>query len=67
MGTSIIETFTTALSSLGTGVAETVVNVFDKVFVGAEGGLSNLAIYGIVMGAVALGIGLVHKFTRKAG
>lgn len=67
MGAEIITTFTEALSSLASGVASTVVTTFDAVMTNSEGGLSNLAIYGIVFLAVSLGIGLVRKFSAKAG
>lgn len=67
MGAEIITTFTEALSSLASGVASTVVSTFDAVMMNSEGKLSNLAIYGIVFLAVSLGIGLVRKFSAKAG
>lgn len=67
MGAEIITTFTDALSSLASGVASTVVTTFDTVMTNSEGKLSNLAIYGIVTIAVSLGIGLVRKFSAKAG
>ena len=66
MGAEIITTFTTALSSLASGVASTVVATFDSVMMTSDGKLSNLAIYGIVFLAVSLGIGLVKKFSSKA-
>lgn len=66
MGAEIITTFTEALSSLASGVASTAVATFDAIMMNSEGGLSNLAIYGIVFLAVSLGIGLVRKFSAKA-
>lgn len=67
MGAEIITTFTDALSSLASGVASTVVATFNAIMMTSEGKLSNIAIYGIVFLAVSLGIGLVKKFTAKAG
>lgn len=67
MGTEIVSTFTEALSSLAAGVASTVVATFNAIMMTSEGKLSNVAIYGIVFLAVSLGIGLVKKFTAKAG
>ena len=67
MGAEIVSTIVTAVQSFATGVAGTVVDVFNAVFVGAEGGLSNLAIWGLVMGAVGLGYAFIRKFTCKAG
>ena len=67
MGAEIVSTITTAITSFATGVASTFVNVFDTIFVGAEGGLSNLAIWGLVMGAIGVGYALIRKFSNKAG
>ena len=64
---NIVSTFTTAVTDFATGIGTTVVDLFDKVFTNGEGGLSNLAIWGITFGAVSLVLGLVHTFTRKAG
>ena len=63
----IVQTFTTALSDFVSGFGSTVVDLFDTVFTNGEGGLSNLAIYGITFGAIGLVLGLVRAFTRKAG
>ena len=67
MGTSIVSTIVTAVSDFATGVADTVVDVFNAVCVNPEGGLSNLAIWGLVLGAVGLGYALIRKFTSKVG
>lgn len=67
MGGEIVSTFTEALGGLGTGIANTAVDVFNAVVVNTEGGLSNLAIFGIVMGCIGLGTFLVRKFTAKVG
>ena len=67
MGTEIVTTAVDALKGFASGVAETTVNVFEKVCMNAEGGLSNLAIWGIVMAVFGLGVGLTRVFTRKVG
>ena len=64
---NIVSTFTSAVSEFAEGIGTTVVDLFDKVFVTADGNLSNLAIWGITFGAISLVLGLVHTFTRKAG
>ncbi len=66
MGASIVSTLTTAISGLASGIAETVTTIFDSVFVSGEG-LSNIAIWGLCFLAVSFVIGLVSKFTSKAG
>ena len=67
MGTSIVTTFTESISGLASGVATTVVDVFNAICVNPEGGISNLAIWGIVFGTMGLVVGLTKAFTRKAG
>lgn len=67
MGSTIVTTFVDAIKGFATGVSETVIEVFNKIFVTTEGGLSNLAVWGLVMGAISLGFALVRIFTRKAG
>ena len=67
MGTSIVSTIVTAVKDFATGVAGTVVDVFNAVCVNPEGGLSNLATWGLVLGAVGLGYALIRKFTSKVG
>lgn len=67
IGTSIVSTVVNAIKDFATGVSGTVVDVFNKVFVNSDGGLSNLAIWGLVLGALGLGFGLIKMFTRKAG
>ncbi len=67
MGTSIVSTIVTAVKDFATGVAGTVVDVFNAVCVNSEGGLSNLAIWGLVLGAVGLGYAIIRKFTSKVG
>ena len=67
MGASIVSTFTDALSGVATGIANTVVDVFNAVCVTAEGEISNIAIWGLVFGGIALAAGIVRKFTSKVG
>ena len=67
MGSSIVSTIVTAVKDFATGISSTVVDVFNAVCVNAEGGLSNLAIWGLVLGAVGLGYALIRKFTSKVG
>ena len=65
MGTSIVSTITGAITEFATGVAGTVVEVFNAVCVNEAGGLSNLAIWGLVLGGIALATAIVRKFTAK--
>lgn len=67
IGSDIVKTVTGAISNLATNIAGTVVDVFNKVFVNADGGISNIAIWGLVVGAVGITFGIVRMFTRKAG
>lgn len=66
MGTSIVSTFVESFTALMSGLGTAIVNTFNTVFVAEGGGLSNLAIWGIVFGGVGLGIALVRGLTRKA-
>ena len=67
LGSSIVGTFVEAIGGVAKGIATTVVDVFDTVFLTADGNISSLAIYGLVFGAIGLGIFLVRKFTSKVG
>ena len=67
MGTEIISTVVDSIKGIASGLASTAVDTFNAIFVGAEGGLSNLAVWGLVMGSVGLGFALLRKFTSKAG
>ena len=67
LGGSIVKTVTDAITGLATNIAGTVVDVFNKVFVNADGGISNIAIWGLVVGAVGITFGIVRMFMRKAG
>lgn len=64
---NIVETFTDAFTSMTTGLGTGITDLFNNVFVTKDGGLSNLAIWGITFGAIGLVLGLVKLFTRKAG
>lgn len=65
MGSDIVTTITTASSDFATGFGNAVVNTFNTILTNGEGGLSNLAIWGLVFGGVGLIIGLSKLFTRK--
>ena len=67
MGASIVSTFTEAIAGVATGIATTVVDVFNAVCVAEGGGISNIAIWGLVFGGIALATGIVRKFTSKVG
>ena len=67
MGAEIVSTFTTSFSTFCSGIAGSIVETFNSVFTTGDGKLSNLAIWGIVFGAVGLGLAIVRKFTAKAG
>jgi len=64
---NIVQTFTEAFTNMTSGIGTGIVDLFNNVFVTEEGGLSNLAIWGITFGAIGLVLGLVRLFTRKAG
>ena len=66
MGAEIVSTFVEGFTGITSGVAGAVVSTFNTVFMSGEG-LSNIAIWGIVGGAVALGLAVIRKFTSKAG
>lgn len=65
MGSNIVTTITDAASSFATGFGNAVVNTFDTILTDGSGNLSNLAIWGLVFGGVALIVGLSRLFTRK--
>lgn len=67
MGESIVSTVVEAVKGIATGVAGTIVDVFNAVCINSEGGISNLAIWGLVVGSLGVGFGLVRLFTRKVG
>ncbi len=67
MGSEIVSTFVEAVKGIASGIAGTFVDVFNAVAVNPEGGLSNLAVWGLVLGAVGLGTFAVRKFTSKVG
>ena len=63
----IVETFVGAVGEFCSGLATAVVDTFSTVCLNETGGLSDLAIWGITFGAIALAVGVVRMFTRKAG
>lgn len=63
----IVSTFVTAVGDFCAGLGTAVVDTFEAVCLNSEGGLSNLAIWGITFGAISLAVGVVRMFTRKAG
>lgn len=67
MGAEIVQTITGAATNFASGFGSAVVNTFDTILINGDGGLSNLAIWGLVFGGVALIVGLSKMFTRKAG
>lgn len=67
LGSQIVSTFVDAFTGLTAGLGTGIVDTFNSLFMNANGGLSNLAIWGLVFGGVSLGIGIISKFTRKAG
>lgn len=67
MGAEIVQTITTAATNFASGFGSAVVNTFDTILTNGDGGLSNLAIWGLAFGGVALIVGLSKMFTRKAG
>ena len=67
IGSQIVEIFTGTFEGLTAGLTGSLVKAFDALLINSEGGLTNLAIWGIVFGAMSLGIFLVKKLTRKVG
>ena len=62
-----MNTVVEAFKGLASGIASTTVTVFNSLFVNEQGGISNLAIWGLVAMGIAAGFGLVKLFTRKLG
>lgn len=67
LGTNIVSTFVDAVTGIASGLSDAVVSVFNKLVVTENGALSNLAIWGLVFGGIALAIGVIRIFTRKIG
>lgn len=67
LGAEIVKTVTDAATNFASGFGTAVVDTFDTILTNGQGGLSNLAIWGLVFGGVALIVGLSRMFTRKAG
>ena len=67
IGASIVTTFVDSMKGIATGAAETITSVFNGLVVTENGGLSNLAIWGLVFGGIAITLGVVRLFTRRLG
>lgn len=65
--TSAVTAVTSSFSAFLTGIASAVVDTFDAVFVTSEGGISNIAAWGLMFLAVGFGSRFLRKFTNKAG
>lgn len=65
--TGAVTAVTGSFSAFLTGIAGAVVDTFDAVFVTTEGGVSNLAAWGLMFLAVGFGSRILRKFTNKAG
>ena len=67
IGAQIASVFTGAFTGITSGLSSGLVEAFDTVIVNPEGGLTNLAIWGIVFGGIAFGTWLVKKLMHKVG
>lgn len=67
LGTSIVSTFVDSMKGIAAGAASTIKSTFDALVVTENGGLSNLAIWGLVFGGIAIALGVVRLFTHKLG
>lgn len=67
VGTQIVNTVVEAFTGLAEGIASTVQTVFEQLFITENGGISNLAIWGLVFVGVGAAFGLVKMFTNKLG
>ena len=63
----IVQTFVDGFTTFTSGMGSGLVNLFNTVFLTAEGKLSNIAIWGITFGAVGLGMFFLKAFSKKAG
>ena len=63
----IVETFLSGVTGLGSGLGTAIVDTFNSVVLTSEGKLSNIAIWGLTFGGMALVIGLAKLFSRKVG
>ena len=67
VGTQIVEVFVTAIKGIAEGISTAVVDTFNTLYVTKDGSLTNLAIWGIVFGGVALASYCVRKLAAKRG
>jgi|688.fasta_scaffold66441_7 hypothetical protein len=60
----IIEIFVDALSGFVTAVGEAMLEAFDLLVYNPDTGLTGIATWSLVFGAIALVLGIVSRFTR---
>lgn len=62
---TIITTIVNAIKSFFTGIADTLVTAFNSMFVNAEGGLTNIAIWGLAFLALGFASTIMWALFRK--
>lgn len=68
MAEQIVSTVVTAMTSFATGTAGLIVDVFDKVFVGAaESGITNFGTYALVFLGIGTVTGIIGSVVAKVG
>ena len=67
MAASIVSTIVEAIGSFLIGVGGNIVEVFDKIVVAENGGLTNFAVWALVFGGIALAGGVISAILRKVG
>jgi hypothetical protein len=65
MVTEIVDVFLDAIQGMFQGVADTLVGLFDTLIYVPEEGLTGIAVYSLVFGAIALALTFINKFTLK--
>lgn len=65
MGNEIITTIVDAIAELGVGLGSSIVDIFNSLFVNAEGNLNNIAIWALTFVGLGFTFGLVRWLTRK--
>jgi len=60
----IIDIFIDALSGFVTAVADAMLLAFDTLVYNPTTGLTGIAVWSLVFGAIALVLGIVNRFTR---
>lgn len=66
-GEQIVDTAVGSFTTAASGIADTVSTVFSKMFISPTGGISDLAIWGLVLLGIGAAFGLVKMFTNKLG